>query len=109
MLEIGYEDGRERLLLWLPVICKHVITDDSPLASWRKPSGVMADADSCIVVVVRPMYLFWRRLLFSLLLTRIEGACQPLLSLPQNTVQLRALLNGLTYESRWYDTCGNGL
>ncbi|KAK9916760.1 hypothetical protein WJX75_006642 [Coccomyxa subellipsoidea] len=52
MLEIGYEDGRERLLLWLPVICKHVITDDSPLASWRKPSGVMADADSCIVVVV---------------------------------------------------------
>lgn len=60
MLEIGYEDGRERLLLWLPVICKHVITDDSPLASWRKPSGVMADADSCIVVVVRLTYLFWR-------------------------------------------------
>lgn len=53
MLEVGYEDGRERLLLWLPVICKHVITEDSPLANWIKPSGVMADADSSIVVVVR--------------------------------------------------------
>lgn len=52
MLEVGYEDGRERLLLWLPVICKHVITEDSPLANWLKPSGVMADADSSIVVVV---------------------------------------------------------
>lgn len=51
-LEVGYEDGRDRLLLWLPVMCKHVITEDSPLASWLKPSGVMADADCAIVVVV---------------------------------------------------------
>lgn len=57
MLEVGYEDGRERLLLWLPVICKHVITEASPLAKWLKPSGVMADADSCIVVVVRSLPL----------------------------------------------------
>ena len=51
-LEVGYEDGRDRVLLWLPTICKHVITDDSPLASWQKPSGIMADADASIVVVV---------------------------------------------------------
>ena len=53
MLEVGYEDGSERLLLWLPVICKHVITEESPLASWLRPSGIMADADASIVVVVR--------------------------------------------------------
>lgn len=52
-LEVGYEDGRDRVLLWLPTICKHVITDDSPLASWLKPSGIMADADATIVIVVR--------------------------------------------------------
>ena len=51
-LEVGYEDGRDRVLLWLPTICKHVITDDSPLASWQKPSGIMADADASIVIVV---------------------------------------------------------
>ena len=51
-LEVGYDDGRDRVLLWLPIICKHVITDDSPLASWLKPSGIMADADASIVVVV---------------------------------------------------------
>lgn len=53
MLEVGYEDGSERLMLWLPMICKHVITEDSPLAAWLKPSGIMADADASIVVVVR--------------------------------------------------------
>jgi hypothetical protein len=56
MLEVGYEEGNDRLLLWLPVVCKHVITDSSPLASWLKPSGVMADADSAIVVVVSPQH-----------------------------------------------------
>ena len=35
-LEVGYEDGSDRVLLWLPTICKHVITEDSPLASWLK-------------------------------------------------------------------------
>ena len=56
MLEVGYEDGSERLLLWLPVICKHVITEDSPLANWLKPSGIMADADASIVVVVSAFF-----------------------------------------------------
>ena len=55
MLEVGYEDGSERLMLWLPMICKHVITEDSPLAAWLKPSGIMADADASIVVVVRAL------------------------------------------------------
>ena len=54
-LEVGYEDGSDRVLLWLPTICKHVITEDSPLASWLKTSGIMADADASIVVVVRSL------------------------------------------------------
>ena len=54
MLEVGYEDGRERLLLWLPVIGKHVITPESPIASWATPGGLMGDADASIVIVVRP-------------------------------------------------------
>ncbi len=61
-LEVGYEDGRDRVLLWLPTICKHVITDDSPLASWQKPSGIMADADASIVVVVSYLSLQLRSL-----------------------------------------------
>ena len=52
-IDMGYDDGRERLLLWLPVICKHVITPESPLATWSTPEGVMADADSTIVIWVR--------------------------------------------------------
>ena len=47
------------MLLWLPTICKHVITEESPLASWLKTSGIMADADASIVVVVRSL-LTWK-------------------------------------------------
>ena len=54
MLEVGYEFGDDRILLWLPWVAKHVITKDSPLSNWLSPSGFMADADSCIAVVVRP-------------------------------------------------------
>ena len=54
MLEVGYEMGNDRILLWLPWIAKHVITKDSPLSSWLTPSGFMADADACIAVVVIP-------------------------------------------------------
>ena len=53
-LEVGYESGADRLVMWLPVVVRHVITPDSPLASWLQPGGTMADADSCILVVVRP-------------------------------------------------------
>lgn len=52
MLEVGYELGSDRILLWLPWIAKHVIDEDSPLSAWLTPSGFMADADSCIAVVV---------------------------------------------------------
>lgn len=52
MLEMGYEYGDDRILLWLPWIAKHVITPESPLANWLTPSGIMADANSCIAVVV---------------------------------------------------------
>lgn len=52
MLEVGYEYGDDRILLWLPWMAKHVITEDSPLSNWLTPSGFMADADACIAVVV---------------------------------------------------------
>ena len=42
-----------QLCLRLPVVVRHRITQDSPLATWRSgPSGVGADASSEIVVVV---------------------------------------------------------
>ena len=53
MLEVGYEDGSDHIVMWLPNIVRHRITPDSPLASWLTPGGVLADADSCILVVVR--------------------------------------------------------
>jgi hypothetical protein len=53
MLDVGYEDGRERLLLWLPLVGKHVITEKSPLAAWLTPQGLMMDADCSIAVIVR--------------------------------------------------------
>ena len=52
-LEVGYESGADRLVMWLPVVVRHVITPESPLASWLQPGGTLADADSCILVVVR--------------------------------------------------------
>lgn len=52
-LEVGYETGADRLLLWLPMVVTHVIDDDSPLANWRDPETVLSDSDATIVVVVR--------------------------------------------------------
>jgi Inward rectifier potassium channel C-terminal domain len=52
ILDIGYDTGEDRLLLWLPVTIKHTINSDSPLASWANMSGFLADADSCIAVTV---------------------------------------------------------
>ena len=54
-LEIGYETGADRLLLWLPMVVTHVIDDDSPLANWRDPDTVLSDSDATIVVVVRAL------------------------------------------------------
>lgn len=53
--DLGPRGRRERLLLWLPVIGKHVITPDSPIASWATPAGLMSDADAAIVIVVRSL------------------------------------------------------
>ena len=52
-VEVGYGTGADRLLLWLPVVVTHRITEDSPLASWANMSGFLADADSCIAVTAR--------------------------------------------------------
>ena len=49
---MGYDTGADRLLLWLPVMVKHTITSVSPLAAWSNMSGFLADADSCIAVVI---------------------------------------------------------
>ena len=51
-LEVGYETGSDRLLLWLPMVVTHVIDDDSPLSNWRDPEKVLHDSDATIVVVV---------------------------------------------------------
>ncbi|KAK9837394.1 hypothetical protein WJX84_010244 [Apatococcus fuscideae] len=52
LLETGYSTGEDHLFLWLPVVCKHVIDDESPLRSWRTPGGFERDHSSAIAVVV---------------------------------------------------------
>ncbi|BDA50813.1 probable inward rectifier potassium channel 2 [Coccomyxa sp. Obi] len=43
----------ERLVLRLPMVVRHAITEESPLANWRSgQAGIAADASSEIVVVV---------------------------------------------------------
>jgi hypothetical protein len=51
-LQCGYENGSDRLHLRVPVEVTHIITSDSPLATWLSPGGMLADLDSEIVVVV---------------------------------------------------------
>lgn len=52
-LDLGYSTGRDRLLLRLPVVVRHLVDDDSPLSRWQSgPSGIGEDADSEIIVVV---------------------------------------------------------
>ena len=54
-LDLGYSSGRDRLLLRLPVTVRHLVDADSPLTRWQAgPSGIAEDADSEIVVIVRP-------------------------------------------------------
>lgn len=55
-LEVGYETGADRLLLWLPMVVTHIIDDTSPLANWRDPETVLSDSDATIVVVVCPQH-----------------------------------------------------
>lgn len=44
-----------RLVLRLPMVVRHTITEASPLANWRTgQAGIAADASSEIVVVVSP-------------------------------------------------------
>ncbi|KAK9856462.1 hypothetical protein WJX84_003016 [Apatococcus fuscideae] len=52
LLETGYSTGEDHLFLWLPVVCKHVIDDVSPLRSWLTPGGFERDHSSAIAVVV---------------------------------------------------------
>ncbi len=52
-LDVGHETGADRLCLRLPALVTHRITADSALAHWNEPGGILQDADSEIVVVVR--------------------------------------------------------
>ena len=51
-MQCGFKTGDDRLYLRLPVEVTHVIDDASPLAAWRQPGGLEADASSEVVVVV---------------------------------------------------------
>ncbi|KAK9807434.1 hypothetical protein WJX73_006651 [Symbiochloris irregularis] len=56
-LDVGYEKGRDRLMLRLPVIVRHIIDADSPLASWHNgTSALAADADTEIYVAVEGVH-----------------------------------------------------
>eukprot|EP00891_Asterochloris_glomerata_P004119 jgi/Astpho2/4119/fgenesh1_pg.00063_%23_104_t len=51
-LEVGYEDGSDRLLLWLPMTVTHVINESSPLRNWKDPQSILNDQDATIVAIV---------------------------------------------------------
>ena len=54
-LDLGYQQGTDRLLLRFPLVISHTIDSHSPLRAWQAgPSALAADADSEIVVVVSP-------------------------------------------------------
>ena len=56
-LDLGYQQGHDRLLLRFPLVISHVVDGQSPLRAWQAgPSAMAADADSEIVVVVSPWY-----------------------------------------------------
>ena len=55
-LDTGYKNGPDRLLLRYPMVVAHIITPGSALARWLQgPSALHADADSEIVIIVRPL------------------------------------------------------
>ena len=54
-LDLGYNEGKDRLMLRLPVTVRHIINAQSPLAPWRAgPAALGADADAEIYVAVSP-------------------------------------------------------
>jgi Inward rectifier potassium channel C-terminal domain len=53
--ELGVAGG-DRLCLRLPTLVSHIIDEDSPLEHWAEASGILLDADSEIVVVVRSVH-----------------------------------------------------
>ena len=57
-LDLGYISGHDRLLLRLPVMVRHHLTPDSPVAKWATPTGLAEDADSEIVIVVWSLHFF---------------------------------------------------
>ena len=56
-LEVGYEDGSDRLLLWLPMTVTHVINESSPLRNWKDPQSILNDQDATIVAIVSQLFM----------------------------------------------------
>ena len=99
------EVGRQRLLLRLPVLVCHRISESSPLRAWRGgASALAADANSEIVVVVRrppnPRHASKLPRAPPPADVRGLGPCCPLSCHPQERWQLRARaeLAGLMLE-----------
>ena len=58
-LEVGYETGSDRLLLWLPMTVTHVIDENSPLRNWKDPQSILMDQDATIVAIVSQQGSCW--------------------------------------------------
>ena len=56
-LEVGYETGSDRLLLWLPMTVTHVIDENSPLRNWKDPQSILMDQDATIVAIVSQLFM----------------------------------------------------
>lgn len=72
-LDLGYSEGKDRLMLRLPIIIYHTINAESPLAPWRAgPAALGADADAEIYLVVRHAY---ELLLNGVITVRVQTSC----------------------------------
>ena len=56
-LEVGYDNGSDRLLLWLPMTVTHVINESSPLRNWKDPQSILMDQDATIVAIVSQLFM----------------------------------------------------
>ena len=50
-INLGYDNGADRLLLRFPQVVTHAVTPESPLAKWTQARGTPAHAAELVIVV----------------------------------------------------------
>lgn len=55
-LNVGYDNGSDRLIMRYPQLVTHTITQDSPLSPWANTTGMPSYAAEIVVVVEGVMF-----------------------------------------------------